>query len=91
MIPRVMPEPDGSPACDELIQSCFPVAERKEIFLPSEFDAVLQRREEILQLSEKLEMERKKHRAEDRVRKFSKVSHSRRFVVKATYRLKMDN
>ena len=59
MVPRVMPEPDGSPACDEVIQSCFPVAERKEIFLPSEFDAMLQRREEILQLSEKLEMERK--------------------------------
>ena len=59
MIPRVMPEPDGSPACDELIQSCFPVAERKEIFLPSEFDAMLQRREEILQLSEKLKMGRK--------------------------------
>ena len=54
-----MPEPDGSPACDEVIQSCFPVAERKEIFLPSEFDAMLQRREEILQLSEKLKMGRK--------------------------------
>ena len=121
VVPRVMPEPDGSPACDEVIQSCFPVAEKKEIFLPSEFDAVLQRREEILQLSEKLEIERKnieqriklfmgeneiatnehyqvswanvdsaridtrrmKQEQPELYRQFSKVSHSRRFVVKA--------
>ena len=94
---------------------------RKEIFLPSEFDAVLQRREEILELSEKLEIERKnieqriklfmgeneiatnehyqvswanvdsaridtrrmKQEQPELYRQFSKVSHSRRFVVKA--------
>lgn len=59
VIPRIMPKPDGSPACDEFLQYYFPMAEKKEIFLPSEFDAALTRREEILYLSEKLETERK--------------------------------
>ena len=59
VIPRIMPDPDGSPVCDAVLQSCFPRAEKKAVFLPSEFDAALQRREEILQLSEKLETERR--------------------------------
>lgn len=45
VIPRVIPEPNGSPACDEAIQSCFPVAGKKEILLPSEFDTMLQKRD----------------------------------------------
>lgn len=59
VMPKAMPEPDGSRISDEVIGRYFPAAVRKEVLLPSEFDAGLKRREEILTLAERLETERR--------------------------------
>ena len=58
VIPGILPDPDGSSVCDEIIRAFYPRADRKEILLPSEFNPDLKRREEIIKLLEKLEMEK---------------------------------
>lgn len=68
VMPRVMPEPDGSRISDEVIGRYFPAAARKEVLLPSKFNAGLKRREEILALEERLETERRQ--IEQRVKLF---------------------
>lgn len=59
VVPRVMPEPDGSPACEEVLRRYFPAAGREEILLPDSFNAELKRREEIIGLVERLETEQR--------------------------------
>lgn len=59
VIPRIMPEPDGSEASEELIKRYFPSANRGSIPLPNAFDKRLMRRAEILELMDKLEQEQK--------------------------------
>ena len=59
IIPQVLPEPDGSAACDEVLEQYFHMA-RKESAIPLiGFDEKLSRRQELLQLIEKLELEQK--------------------------------
>lgn len=59
VVPKNMPEPDGSEASEALIKRCFPLACRGSILLPKSFDERLKRREEILELLDKLEQEQK--------------------------------
>uniref|UniRef100_UPI004055A1B9 YqaJ viral recombinase family nuclease n=1 Tax=Acetatifactor sp. TaxID=1872090 RepID=UPI004055A1B9 len=54
----VMPDPDGSKACDEILKKYFPNAiKEKQILLP-EFEEKLKRREELVNLLEKMEQEK---------------------------------
>lgn len=55
---RVMPDPDGSKSCDEIIRKYFPNSNSKKIEL-SGFDDKLSRRNEIVELEDKLEKEKK--------------------------------
>lgn len=58
VIPKVMPEPDGSKACDEILAQYFRTSKKSTILLTG-FDDQLRRREELNQLIEKLETEKK--------------------------------
>lgn len=59
VVPRVMPDPDGSEISEEVINRYYPRASRETIALPAEFDQQLRRREEILELEGRLAQERK--------------------------------
>ena len=54
-----MPAPDGSKACDELLNQYFHTAKKKSSISLIGFDDKLERREELLQMKEKLEQEQK--------------------------------
>lgn len=57
VVPRIMPDPDGSKACDEVLKQYFHF-ERKDSTIPLiGFDGKLKRREEIIGLIKKLEQE----------------------------------
>lgn len=59
VVPGIMPDPDGSLACDEAIARYFPRAFREQVFLPSSFNEDLQRREELTALMKRLEAEQR--------------------------------
>lgn len=54
---RIMPEPDGSEICDEILNKYFRVARKESAVELRGFDEKLKRREEVLKLKEKLEKE----------------------------------
>ena len=121
VVSETMPDPDGSRICDEVIRRYFPRAKQEIIPLPDSFNEELKRREEILELMERLEQEQRqieqkiklflgesqgaenlkyrvswsnvdtqrvdsrrlKEEQPDVYSRFAKVSHSRRFTVKA--------
>ena len=121
VVPRVMPDPDGSRICDEVLSRYFPRAKGGTLLLPDSFNRDLERRQEILRLMERLEQEQRqieqkiklflgesqeahnpkyrvswsnvdtqrvdsrrlKEEQPDVYSRFSKVSHSRKFTVKA--------
>ena len=57
VVPKIMPEPDGSKACDEILEQYFHIT-RKDSAIPLiGFDRKLERREEITGLIKKLEQE----------------------------------
>ena len=59
VVPGIMPEPDGSRACDEVLEQYFHLS-RKGLAIPLiGFDGVLERREEVIFLMKKLELEQK--------------------------------
>ena len=118
---RIMPDPDGSKVCDEILNEYFGTAKKDSAIELQGFDEKLKRREEVLQLIDKLEAEqrqidqeikkymetseyaysdnyrvswsnvdtarvdtkRMKEEEPELYNKFLKVSHSRRFTVKA--------
>lgn len=118
---RIMPDPDGSKVCDEILNEYFGTAKKDSAIELRGFDEKLKRREEVLELKEKLEAEqrqieqeikqfmetseyaysdnyrvswsnvdtarvdskRMKEEEPELYNKFLKVSHSRRFMVKA--------
>ena len=55
----VMPEPDGSKQAGELLAKYYPAEKGKKATLSEQFDLQLQRREELKELIEKLETEKK--------------------------------
>ena len=59
VVKRVIPSPDGSRACDEVIESYFPSAKKKDRILLVGFDEKLKRREEILGFISELQEEQK--------------------------------
>lgn len=59
VIPRIMPEPDGSDSSEQLIREYFGNAEEEKRILLTGFDEQLKRRAEIAGLMEKLDTERK--------------------------------
>jgi len=117
----IMPDPDGSKVCDEILNEYFYIAKKDTVIELHGFDEKLKRREEVLELKEKLEVEqrqieqeikqymenseyaysdnyrvswsnvdtarvdtkRMKEEEPELYNKFLKVSHSRRFTVKA--------
>lgn len=56
---RIMPEPDGSEICDEILDKYFHVARKESAVELQGFDEKLKRREEVLMLKDKLEKEQK--------------------------------
>ena len=59
VVKRVIPTPDGSRACDEVIESYFPKAKKKDAITLVGFDEKLKRREEILGFISELQEEQK--------------------------------
>lgn len=59
VVPGIMPDPDGSRICDEVINRYYPEGRQEEILLPDSFNRDLKRREEILELIGRLETEQK--------------------------------
>ena len=79
---RVLPPPDGSKACDEILASYFPKGKKKEMLDLVGFDDKLKRREEILTSMEELQEEQKK--IEQEVKLFMKeheYAYSNRYQV----------
>lgn len=59
VVPGIMPEPDGSRVCDDVLEQYFHLA-RKDSAIPLiGFDGILKRREEIISLMKKLEQEQR--------------------------------
>lgn len=82
VIPKSMPEPDGSKACDEVLERYFHTA-RKDSSIPLVgFDEKLKRREEIIRLMKKLEQEQKQIEQEIKLyMKDSEMAVSSRYQV----------
>ena len=59
VIPRIMPEPDGSSSSEELIQQYFGKAQSDKVIPLTGFDEQLKRRNEITELIDKLDTEKK--------------------------------
>lgn len=55
----IMPEPDGSEICDEILNKYFHVARKESVVELQGFDEKLKRREEVLILKDKLEKEQR--------------------------------
>lgn len=59
VLPRVMPEPDGSKACDEVLAKYYHTARKKSVVPLVGFDEKLERRETLLKMIGELEQEQK--------------------------------
>lgn len=59
VVPRIMPEPDGSSSSEELIQQYFGKAQSDKVIPLTGFDEQLKRRNEITELMDKLDTEKK--------------------------------
>lgn len=59
VVKRIMPPPDGSRACDEVIEKYFGSAKTGEVMALTGFDGKLERRREILKEIAELETEKK--------------------------------
>ena len=64
VVPGIIPPPDGSKACDEVIQQYFHTARKEAAIKLEGFDERLRRREEILGSIARLEAERKQSEQE---------------------------
>lgn len=74
IVQKVMPEPDGSKICDEVLEQYFHTARKGSMIPLTGFDEKLERREELLKLIAKLEKEQKK--IEQEVKLFMKENES---------------
>lgn len=59
VVPKVMPTPDGSKACDEVLEQYFGKSRKGSEILLVGFDEKLKRHEELAELSKQLETEKK--------------------------------
>ncbi len=62
----IMPEPDGSKVCEEILKKYYPNATKEKTTILPEFKEKLKRREELLHLIEKMEQE--KNRIEQEIK-----------------------
>lgn len=69
---QILPEPDGSEICDEILNKYFRVAKSESAVELQGFDERLKRREEVLVLKDKLEKEQKQ--IEQEIKMFMKDS-----------------
>lgn len=60
VVPKIMPSPDGSKACDEVLEQYFHTARKGSAIPLNGFDRELKRREELVELIKKLETEKQK-------------------------------
>ena len=58
MLPKIMPSPDGSQICDEIIQKYYGRADKESTILADEFNDKLKRRDELVELIKKMETEK---------------------------------
>ena len=82
VVPRVMPDPDGSRICDEVLSRYFPRAKGGTLLLPDSFNRDLERRQEILRLMERLEQEQRQ--IEQKIKLFlgeSQEAHNPKYRV----------
>ncbi len=56
---KVMPDPDGTDVCDEILDEYFHIAKKEQAVELLGFDEKLRRREEVIALKDKLETEQK--------------------------------
>ena len=78
----VMPEPDGSEICEEILDKYFHRARKESAVELQGFDDKLKRREEVLQLMEKLEKEQKQIEQEIKLfMKDNETAYSDRYKV----------
>ena len=59
VLTRIIPEPDGSEICDEVIRKYYPNADQSSVILPDCFNAKLERRQELVELIDRMQMEQK--------------------------------
>lgn len=59
VLKRIMPEPDGSSASEEVLKRYFPQSDGETILLPEDFNEKLERRTELEKLIRKLDVEKK--------------------------------
>ncbi|MDK2965367.1 lambda-exonuclease family protein [Lacrimispora sp.] len=82
VLPRIVPDPDGSKACDEVLQQYFHTARKNSAIPLTGFDNKLRRRFEILELVEKLTKEQ--NQIDQEIKLFMKnheVAYSDKFRV----------
>lgn len=82
----VMPEPDGSESCEEILKKYYPSANRQTILLPEALNQQLKRREEILELTKRLQTEQKQ--IEQEVKLYMKENEA---AVGNVYRVNWSN
>lgn len=86
VIPGIMPEPDGSQVCDEILARHFHTAQRKKSIPLVGFDEKLERREELMRMIQQLEQE--KRRIEQDVKCFMRNNE---LAVNDKYRITWTN
>ena len=86
VIPGIIPSPDGSDACDEVLKKYFHRARKSSVIPLTGFDEKLGRREELLELIAGLEKEQKQ--IEQEVKLFMQDSES---AVSDSYRVTWSN
>lgn len=59
IVPRIMPDPDGSKACDQVIAEFYTHADTNKSIILSGFNEQLKRRAEIMEMQERLEQEKR--------------------------------
>lgn len=86
VVPGIMPESDGSQICDQILSSHFHTASRTKFIPLVGFDQKLERREELIEMIERLEQE--KRRIEQDVKCFMRDSE---LAVNDKYRISWTN
>lgn len=74
VVPGIIPAPDGSAICDEVIRQYYPSASRETILLPDSFNQKLERRETLQKMMDHLEQE--KNQIEQEVKLFMKENEA---------------
>ncbi len=73
VVPGILPEPDGSEICDEVIRSYYPSADQEMVILPAEYNTKLERRKTLLDLIEKMQTEQRQ--IEQEIKLYMKTSN----------------